>query len=184
MMDNSCQNKDTMNDCTPKVGMEFDMLEAAMFWKNYGKQMGFSVRKHYTNKSKIDGEITSRRFLCSKEGTRKPDKRDHLTSQPRQETRTNCLVRLGVSLVRETGKYKVYDFVSEHNHVLHLVATTFMMRPERKISDVQAFAIDVAYASGIKPKDIHELMSREAGGRANLGYTGIDQKNYLQTRRQ
>jgi zinc finger SWIM domain-containing protein 3 len=27
-------------------------------------------------------------------------------------------------------------------------------------------------------------MSREAGGRANLGYIEIDQKNYLQTRRQ
>jgi zinc finger SWIM domain-containing protein 3 len=27
-------------------------------------------------------------------------------------------------------------------------------------------------------------MSREAGGRANLGYTKLDQKNYLQTRRQ
>ena len=82
-MDISCQNKDTMNDWTPKVGMEFDTLEAAwMFWKNYGKQMGFSVQKHYTNKSKIDGEITSRRFLCSKEGTRKRDKRDYLTSQP------------------------------------------------------------------------------------------------------
>ena len=136
-MENSCQNKDTMIDCTSKVGMELDTLEAAwMFWKNYGKQMGFSVRKHYTNKSKIDGEITSRRFLCSKEGTRKPDKRDHLTSQPQQETRTNCLVRLGVSLVRETEKYKVYDFVSEHNHVLHLVVTTFMMRSERKMSDV------------------------------------------------
>ena len=38
MMDNSCQNKDTMNDCTPEVGMEFDMLEGAwMFWKNYKK---------------------------------------------------------------------------------------------------------------------------------------------------
>ncbi|KAL0005571.1 hypothetical protein SO802_013132 [Lithocarpus litseifolius] len=118
MMDNSCQNKDTMNDCTP------------------------------------------------------------------EETRTNCLVQLGVSLVREPGKYKVYDFVLKHNHVFHLAATTFMMRSERKMSDVQAFAIDVAYASRIKPKEIHELMSREAGGRANLGYTGVDQKNYLQTRRQ
>ena len=38
--------------------------------------MGFSVRKHYLNKSKIDGEITSRRFLCAKEGIRKADKRD------------------------------------------------------------------------------------------------------------
>ena len=52
------------------------------------------------------------------------------------------------------------------------------------MSDVQAFAIDLAYASGIKPKEIHELMSREAGGRASLGCTGIDQKNYLWTRRQ
>ena len=182
-MDISCQNKDTMNDWILKVGMEFDTLEAAwMFWKNYGRQMGFSVQKHYTNKSKIDGEITSRRFLCSKGGTHKPDKRDHLTSQPQQETRTNCLVRLGVSLVCETGKYKVYDFVSEHNHLLHLVATTFMMRSKRKMFDVQAFAIDLAYASRIKPKEIHELMSREAGGRANLGYIGIDQKNYLRTR--
>ena len=58
-MENSCQNKDTMNDCTPEVGMEFDTLEATwMFWKNYGKQMEFSVQRHYANKSKIDGEIT------------------------------------------------------------------------------------------------------------------------------
>ena len=33
-----------MIDCTSKVGMELDTLEAAwMFWKNYGKQMGFGV---------------------------------------------------------------------------------------------------------------------------------------------
>ena len=52
------------------------------------------------------------------------------------------------------------------------------------MSDVQAFAIDLAYAFGIKPKEIHELMSREDGGKASLGCTGIDQKNYLWTRRQ
>ncbi|XP_075650051.1 protein FAR1-RELATED SEQUENCE 5-like [Castanea sativa] len=52
------------------------------------------------------------------------------------------------------------------------------------MSDVQAFATDLAYASRIKPKEIHELMSREASGMANFGYTEIDQKNYLQTRRQ
>ncbi|KAF3967111.1 hypothetical protein CMV_008851 [Castanea mollissima] len=137
MMDNSCQNKGTMNDCTPKVGMEFDTLEVAwMFWKNYGKQMGFSVQKHYAN------------------------------------------------IIRDTGKYKVYDFVFEHNHVLHLAITTFMMLSKRKMSDVQAFAIDLVYASGIKPKEMHDLMSREAGGRANLGYIGIDQNNYFRTRQQ
>ena len=32
------------------------------------------------------------------------------------------------------------------------------------------------------PKAAHELMSREASGRANLGFTEFDQKNYLRTR--
>lgn len=59
-----------------------------------------------------------------------------------------------------------------------------MMRSHREMSEVQAFAIDLACASGITPKATHALMSREAGGRANLGYTELDQKNYLQTRRQ
>ena len=130
------ESSQSMGDWVPQVGMEFETLEAAWkYWVNYGKKMGFSVRKHYLNKSKIDGEITSRRFLCAKEGTRKEDKRDQLTRHHREETRTNCLVRLGVSLVRETGKYKVYDFVSEHNHVLHLPETAYMMRSQRMISE-------------------------------------------------
>ena len=81
-----------MVDCTPKVGMEFDTLKTAwMFWKYNGKQVRFSDQKHYANKSKRDGEITLRRFLCSKESTCKTNKRDHLTNQLQQETRTNCL---------------------------------------------------------------------------------------------
>ena len=39
-------------------------------------------------------------------------------------------------------------------------------------------------SSRIKPKAAHELMSREVGGRANLGFTKLDQHNYLRTRRQ
>jgi zinc finger SWIM domain-containing protein 3 len=91
---------------------------------------------------------------------------------------------LYLTLLRETGKYKVYDFVAEHNHILHLQETVHMMRSHREMSKVQAFAIDLACASGITPKATHALMSRESGGRANLGYTELDQKNYLRTRRQ
>ena len=39
---------------------------------------------------------------------------------PLKETRTNCRVQLGISLVREIGIYNVHDFVSKNNHVLHL----------------------------------------------------------------
>ena len=44
-----------------------------------------------------------------------------------------------------------------------------MMRSQQRMSDIQAFAIALAYASGIKPKATYELMSKGAGGRANLG---------------
>ena len=44
--------------------------------------------------------------------------------------------------------------------------------------------IELASSSGVKPKAAHELTSREVGGRANLGFTELDQCNYLRTRRQ
>ena len=37
-------------------------------------------------------------------------------------------------------------------------------------------------SSRIKPKAAHELMSREVSGKANLGFTKLDQHNYLRTR--
>uniref|UniRef100_A0A2N9I6R5 Uncharacterized protein n=1 Tax=Fagus sylvatica TaxID=28930 RepID=A0A2N9I6R5_FAGSY len=167
----------------PQVGMQFDTVEDAWkFWLNYGKQMGFDVRKHYINKSKKDGKVTSRGFVCAKEGFR--DVGDSLGIRDRDDTRCNCHVRLYVKLERETGKYVVSDFVGEHNHILHLPETVYMMRSQRKMSEVHAGLIDLASSSGIKPKAAHELMSREAGGRANLGYTDRDQQNYLRTRQQ
>ncbi|KAK8949618.1 hypothetical protein KSP39_PZI006134 [Platanthera zijinensis] len=84
--------------------------------------MGFSVRKNYTNKSKIDKQITSIRYLCSKNGHRRKDKCDHLTKKPRPDTRTDCHSRMGIMLNREIGKYYVHDFVPEHNHLLHVPA--------------------------------------------------------------
>ena len=38
--------------------------------------MGFDIRKHCINKSKKDGKITSREFVCAKQGIRGPKKED------------------------------------------------------------------------------------------------------------
>ena len=57
---------------------------------------------------------------------------------------------------------------------MHLQETVHMLRSHRKMLEVQAFAIDLACASGISPKVTYELMSREVGDRANLGYTELD----------
>ena len=68
---------DANEDLSPRVGMEFNTLEDAWeFWLKYGRQMGFDVRKHYINKSKKDGKITSRGFVCAKQGIRGSEKED------------------------------------------------------------------------------------------------------------
>jgi hypothetical protein len=46
----------------------------------------------------------------------------------------------------------------------------------------QAFEIEVAIDSGIRPKAAHELTSRHVEGPVNLSYTSHDDKNYLQVR--
>ncbi|KAF7824355.1 protein FAR1-RELATED SEQUENCE 5-like [Senna tora] len=144
--------------------------------------MGFGVRRLFTNKSKKDGSITTCRFVCCKEGVRRANKGVHNVVNRRLETRTDCKVKIG--LVNEDGKFKVYDFVEEHNHVLHLPNTTHMLPSHRRISDVQAQEIELAADSGLQQRAAYEFLSREAGGRGNLGFTRLDLKNYLRTRRQ
>ncbi|KAK9684739.1 hypothetical protein RND81_10G228600 [Saponaria officinalis] len=176
---------DSSENWIPYIGQQFDSIEQAWnFWEAYGRKMGFDVRKKYNNtdKNKI---ITSSRFVCSKEGFRQVDnKRNHIVKNPRAERRTGCMAQIGFVLDREDGKYKVQDFISEHNHILHSQETAHLMSTHRKISEVQALAIELADASGIKPKAAHELHAAQVGGSSNLNYTHRDHKNYLRSKRQ
>ncbi|XP_057417602.1 protein FAR1-RELATED SEQUENCE 5-like isoform X2 [Lotus japonicus] len=174
-------NKD--DEWKPQVGLLFNTLEEAWkLWNGYGGKNGFNVRKQYFNKNK-DGMILTTRYVCSKEGIRKPDKRDCLTTNHRLETRTNCPARIGLKYMKEIGKYQIHDVVDEHNHYLHLPETTHMLKSQRKLSQVQAQEIDLADDSVIKQRAVFELMSRQVGGRESLGYTRLDQKNYLRGKR-
>ncbi|XP_043714414.1 protein FAR1-RELATED SEQUENCE 5-like [Telopea speciosissima] len=136
----------------PQIGMKFNSEnEAYDFYNSYGGRMGFSVRREYAHKSKKDKTIiTSRRFVCSKQGYRKKDKRDIGPNKPRAETRTDCPARMGIALL-DNGQYQCRDFVEEHNHLLHLPITIHMMRSQRKLSDVHAFEINLADDSRIIP---------------------------------
>lgn len=59
-----------------------------------------------------------------------------------------------------------------------------MLASHRKITEVQAYEIDLADDSGLRQKSTFQLMSTHAGNRANLGFTRLDVKNYLSARRQ
>jgi zinc finger SWIM domain-containing protein 3 len=125
----------------PRVGMRFrNPDEAWMFWLAYGGRAGFDVRKRNKHVSKLDGQISSCRFVCSNEGILKKSLTlDHVPKRSRAETRTNCKVLMIITLDRVGNNYEVTDLQLEHNHYLQLPQTCHLMASQRKISEVQAF---------------------------------------------
>lgn len=59
-----------------------------------------------------------------------------------------------------------------------------MLPCQRKITEVQAHEIELAEDSGLRQRAAFALFSKQAGRRSNLGFTRVDIKNYLRTRRQ
>nr|XP_023929565.1 protein FAR1-RELATED SEQUENCE 5-like [Quercus suber] len=173
-------------ESTPFKGMEFEADEIAYgFYNEYGKKAGFSTRKEYINKCKKTGVVTSRRFVCAKEGVRGKDKRDQNVKNPRAETRCGCEARLVIVLNRDSKKYVVSEFIAEHNHYLHLPSTVHMMPSQRKVAATHAIEFDLAHESGLRLKQsFYEFLSKQVGGYDTLGFTKQDHKNYLRTKRQ
>ncbi|XP_078170760.1 protein FAR1-RELATED SEQUENCE 5-like [Carex rostrata] len=120
--------------------------------------MDFHVRKNYLNRSPIDGKITSRAFVCANKGYRKMDKRDDRTIQPRQETRSGCMVKLVRHINRKTDKYEVREFIDEHNHIFQMPQACYLLPCQCKVTEVAACDIDLADDSGIRPKETYVLM--------------------------
>ncbi|KAK3227686.1 hypothetical protein Dsin_007548 [Dipteronia sinensis] len=99
-------------DWKPRFGMEFDSDENAYeFYNSYGRRMRFGIRRDTVAKNKHTGEITSRIFVCCKEGFRPQDERDVLVLKYRAETRTSCEAKLCIKLDRKKYNFFVNHFV-------------------------------------------------------------------------
>ncbi|XP_059654906.1 protein FAR1-RELATED SEQUENCE 5-like [Cornus florida] len=142
--------------------------EAYDFYNAYGGKVGFSIRKDYANKSRKIGNITTSKFVCSKQGFRVKDKRDIHTRKPRAETRTGCGALMQIRYDRKKGKYVVYNFVESHNHPMIIEECTHMMPSQRRISVAQAIDVELACQSGVPLGNAFELMSRQAGGDSRM----------------
>ena len=99
-----------------------------------------------------------------------------------RKTRTRCKARMTITWVN--GKYRVSDFIKDHNHSLHLPKTVHMLASQWRLIEVQAYELEVAEDAGIQQKASFDLMSRYTKGRENLVYTRKDAKNYLNSNRQ
>ncbi|XP_020426620.1 protein FAR1-RELATED SEQUENCE 5 [Prunus persica] len=166
----------------PVIGMEFETEDLAFkFYNAYAYNIGFSIRKSSCHKFK-SGQLRDRLFVCFAEGKREIDKRVSNVKYHRAETRCGCLARIKISC-HLNDKYRVIEFVSEHNHVTTSPSKTHLFRSHRKITLAQIAEVDMVDSSGIAPKAALEFLSRQAGGRESLGFIPDDYKNYLHSKR-
>ncbi|KAG6396289.1 hypothetical protein SASPL_142437 [Salvia splendens] len=87
----------------PHMGLEFDTAEEAQeFYSSYATEVGFKIRIGQLYRSRVDGAVISRRFVCSKEGFQ-------------TNSRTGCPAFIRVQKV-DSGKWVLANIKKEHNH--------------------------------------------------------------------
>ncbi|KAK9933524.1 hypothetical protein M0R45_020719 [Rubus argutus] len=89
----------------PYVGLAFDSADGAReFYTLYAARIGFKVRIGQLYRSRTDGSVSARRFVCSKEGFQ-------------TSSRTGCAALIRVQR-RDSGKWVIDLFLKNHNHDL------------------------------------------------------------------
>ncbi|KAF8405607.1 hypothetical protein HHK36_010514 [Tetracentron sinense] len=171
----------------PYEGMEFESEEAAKaFYNSYARRVGFSTRVSMSRRSRRDGAIIQRSFVCAKEGFRvekdKPGS-DGKVKRPRAVTRVGCKAILVVK-IQDSGKWVVSGFVKEHNHELVPPEKVHCLRSHRHVSGSAKSLIDTLQGAGIGPSGIMSVLVKEYGGISNVGFTERDCRNYMRSSRQ
>ncbi|XP_047319810.1 protein FAR1-RELATED SEQUENCE 5 [Impatiens glandulifera] len=174
-------------DLEPFDGMEFESEEAAKaFYNYYARRVGFSTRVSSSRRSRKDGAIIQRSFVCAKEGFRNLNEKrtkDREIKRPRSITRVGCKASLSVK-IQDSGKWIVSGFVKEHNHELVPPDQVHCLRSHRQISGPAKTLIDTLQAAGMGPRKIMSALIREYGGISNVGFTEVDCRNYMRNNRQ
>uniref|UniRef100_A0A5B7C248 Protein FAR1-RELATED SEQUENCE n=1 Tax=Davidia involucrata TaxID=16924 RepID=A0A5B7C248_DAVIN len=172
----------------PYEGMEFESEEAAKaFYNSYARRVGFSTRVSMSRRSRRDGAIIQRSFVCAKEGFR-VEKEKHgrdgaRVKRPRAETRVGCKAMLVVK-IQDSGRWVVSGFVKEHNHELVPPDKVHCLRSHRHVSGAAKSLIDTLQGAGIGPSGIMSALIKEYGGISNVGFTERDCRNYMRSSRQ
>lgn len=175
-------------DLEPYEGLEFESEESAKaFYNSYARRIGFSTRVSSSRRSRRDGAIIQRQFVCAKEGFRNMNEKrtkDREIKRPRTITRVGCKASLSVKMHDSSGKWAVSGFVKEHNHELVPPDQVHCLRSHRQISGPAKTLIDTLQAAGMGPRRIMSALIKEYGGISKVGFTEVDCRNYMRNNRQ
>ncbi|KAF2915592.1 hypothetical protein DAI22_09g046632 [Oryza sativa Japonica Group] len=174
-----------MEDLVPKIGMKFSSeQEAYDFYNAYALKKGFSIRRssyHYMGNTKIIKKQDILLFLSSRGIDKRAEASGYGDSFSWPETRCKCQACMKISII--DGLYSIYHFVPEHNHNLATRSQAHQLRSQRKINEAQIASVEVAKSVGISTKAAIDLMAKQACGFENLGFTRVDMKNKLYSKR-
>lgn len=174
-------------DLEPSEGMAFESEEAAKaFYNSYARRVGFSTRVSSSRRSRRDGAIIQRSFVCAKEGFRNMNEKrtkDREIKRPRTVTRVGCKASLSVK-IQDSGKWVVSGFAKDHNHPLVPPDQVHCLRSHRQISGSAKTLIDTLQAAGMGPRRIMSALIKEYGGISKVGFTEVDCRNYMRNNRQ
>ncbi|XP_052207985.1 protein FAR1-RELATED SEQUENCE 7-like [Diospyros lotus] len=121
----------------PQVGLEFDSAEDAQeFYNLYATQAGFRIRIGQLYRSRVDGSVISRRFVCSKEGFQ-------------TNSRTGCPAFIRVQK-NDSGKWVLANVKKEHNHDLGLPGEIRPPHIQRKAIPAPRSSVTVSCRTGIR----------------------------------
>ncbi|KAI5654216.1 hypothetical protein M9H77_31403 [Catharanthus roseus] len=124
----------------PQVGLEFDSAEEAQeFYNIYATQMGFRIRIGQLYRSRIDGSVVSRRFVCSKEGFQ-------------TNSRSGCPAFIRVQRI-DSGKWVLANIKKEHNHELQHPGEICPTRITRKALPTPKSSNIVSTRTGIRSQE-------------------------------
>ncbi|XP_043719016.1 protein FAR1-RELATED SEQUENCE 5-like isoform X2 [Telopea speciosissima] len=100
-------------DLEPYEGMQFESEVAAKaFYDDYAHRIGFITRVGSYSRSKVDGAIIGRRFVCNREGFSRGN-----VKKPEAVTREGCKAMINVRR-EKTGKWIISKHEKGHNHPL------------------------------------------------------------------
>ena len=119
------------------IGLRFNSIDdGGQFYNTYAKLVGFSIRKDEIKRNK-NNIVTSRRWVCAKEGFRIARKEDNLNCklEARPITRTGCKAAFRIRFDRRSNEWVVGEFKKEHNHDLVAQLETQFLRSHRHIKD-------------------------------------------------
>lgn len=175
--------EEASTDGVLKIGTEFESDEHAhRFYNRYARVLGFRVRKDWVNRSKIHGQVVSRKFTCSREGYRRKDKRDINVKKHRKETRTGCLAHMIIT--RQTdGKYRVTHFEANHNHDNINPNNSQILQLQKELCITQFSEADLPIDLEFQSSTDYELMSRRSELRDSLDCLAMGYDNFLQCER-